>query len=181
MPSHAYSCLDNYMHGYKILAMIETTPTSSATTAADSIGLQLSLVRTELVRTMEEALANQGFDLRFSQFQTLIRLYSLGSMGAGELARSLSYDAGAMTRLLDQLAARHYLRRLPDPIDRRALLIELTPEGEQIGAQLRLCADQVMSNAQSALDASEQKNLRDYLERMLVTLRTMDQATVGAK
>lgn len=140
----------------------------------DSFGMLLGLVRTELVRALEEALAADGIALRFSQFQTLMRLSGLGSMSAGELARSMCYDGGAMTRLLDQLEGRGYLARHRDPQDRRALRIELTASGDALCERMRVCAGNLLDRAQAALDASERAQLTDYLQRIFVTLQQLD-------
>lgn len=137
----------------------------------DSLGLLLGLVKSELVRAIEQDLAEQGVNLRFSQFQALKRLATMGSMSAGELARSLNHDGGAMTRLLDQMEARGYLRRLPNEHDRRALRIELTAAGETLCQQLTRCSDRVLDAAQRSLKAGERRQLLDYLQRMSHTLR----------
>lgn len=50
-----------------------------------------------------------------------------GRMTAGELARELRLTSGAVTALIDRLEGAGYLRRVPDPSDRRRVLVELTP------------------------------------------------------
>ena len=45
------------------------------------------------------------------------------------LSERLMLSSAAMTNRLDQLEKRGLIRRTPDPGDRRALLIELTPSG----------------------------------------------------
>jgi DNA-binding MarR family transcriptional regulator len=50
-----------------------------------------------------------------------------GRMTAGDLARELRLSTGAVTTLVDRLERAGYARRLPDPDDRRRVLIEVTP------------------------------------------------------
>jgi DNA-binding MarR family transcriptional regulator len=50
-----------------------------------------------------------------------------GHMTAGELARDLRLTTGAVTALIDRLAAAGFVRRVPDANDRRRVLVELTP------------------------------------------------------
>lgn len=140
----------------------------------DSFGMLLGLVRTELVRALEAALAADGIALRFSQFQTLMRLSGLGPMSAGELSRSMCYDGGAMTRLLDQLESRGYLKRHHNPQDRRALRIELTASGQALCERMRVCAARLLDRAQAALDDRERERLADYLQRIFITLQQLD-------
>jgi DNA-binding MarR family transcriptional regulator len=129
------------------------------------------MVKSELVRALEHELAARHVQLRFSQMQALKRLYHQGPMSAGELARALGHDGGAMTRLLDQLEEKNYLRRQPDPQDRRALRIELTASGSGLCRELEGCSRRVMAAAQESLDRHEQDQLIDYLQRILTTLR----------
>lgn len=144
---------------------------NSNPTMQESVGVLLAAVRTEIVRAMEAELAAKGMDLRYTQFLILKRLAVLGPMTAGELARSVELDGGAMTRQLDQLERKGYLRRRPHEQDRRALRIELTDEGRALTQELMNCNDRVLKAAQRSLDKTEQQQLRDYLSRVLHALR----------
>lgn len=145
--------------------------TSSDEALAPSLGMLLTLVRSEIVRAMEAELAAQGLELSFTQFLILKRLARCGSMSAGELARAIELDGGAMTRQLDQLERKGYLRRRPHEQDRRALRIELTADGSAVWQQLGSCNERVLKAAQRSLKKAEQAQLTDYLERVLHTLR----------
>jgi DNA-binding MarR family transcriptional regulator len=137
----------------------------------ESLGILLGLVRTEIVRAMEAELATKGVDLRFTQFLILKRLARLGPMSATELARAVELDGGAMTRQLDQLERKGYLRRCPHEQDRRALRIELTDAGNAMWQELTGCNERVLQAAQRSLDEDERDRLHDYLERVLLALR----------
>lgn len=149
-------------------------PDTTVDQLPESLGLLLGQVRSELVRALEQELATQGVELRFSQVLALKHLNRLGSMSAGELARSLGHDGGAMTRLLDQLEDKGYLRRKPDPQDRRALRIELTASGKALCRRFAGCSERVLDAAQHSLSKDERHHLIDYLQRVLVTLRQPD-------
>ncbi len=137
----------------------------------ESLGLLLGQVRGELVRALEQELAAQGVELRFSQVLALKHLQRLGPMSAGELARSLGHDGGATTRLLDQLEDKGYLKRKPHAQDRRALRIELTTPGRAICRRFAGCSERVLDAAQQTLTPAERRHLRDYLQRVLAALR----------
>ncbi|THV30950.1 MarR family transcriptional regulator [Glycomyces paridis] len=47
-----------------------------------------------------------------------------GRMTSGELAAKTGLTTGATTRLIDRLEARGLVRRVPDPADRRRVLVE---------------------------------------------------------
>ncbi len=136
-----------------------------------SLGVLLGMVRSEIVRALEAELAASDIDLRFTQFLIIKRLATLGPMSASELARAVDIDGGAMTRQLDQLEAKNLLRRRPHEQDRRALRIELTDMGQALFQRLTDCNERVLAAAQRALSEDEQRQLHDYLGRVLTTLR----------
>jgi DNA-binding MarR family transcriptional regulator len=120
---------------------------------------------------METELAANGLNLSFTQFLILKRLARLGPMSASELARSVELDGGAMTRQLDHLEGKGYLRRCRHEQDRRALRIELTDAGNALWTQLTDCNERVLTAAQRSLSEAEQAQLHDYLQRVLHALR----------
>src|SRR5690606_16318299 len=55
-----------------------------------------------------------------------------GAMSSGELAKAIGLRPAATTTLVDRLSRRGFVRRGPAPADRRKVLVELTPEGQEI-------------------------------------------------
>lgn len=145
---------------------------SADETHAPSLGMLLAMVRSEIVRAIEAELASQGLDLSFTQFLILKKARLLGTASATELARAVELDGGAMTRQLDQMERKGYLRRTPDAQDRRALRITLTDAGNTVWKNTAsVCSERVMTAAQRSLDSTEREQLYDYLERVLHALR----------
>ncbi|HET7561081.1 MAG TPA: MarR family transcriptional regulator [Rhodanobacteraceae bacterium] len=124
-------------------------------------------IRGELVLGIEQALAESGVDLNFSQFLALKRLGEDGPMAPGELARCVHYSPGALTRVLDKLEQAGYLQRIPDPDDRRALRLQLTPAGRAVNKRMIACGDAAAEHAFSELSETERLQLRSLLERVL--------------
>lgn len=54
------------------------------------------------------------------------------AMSAGELAEATGLSSAATTSLLDRLERRGFVQRERDTVDRRKVLVRMTPEGEQI-------------------------------------------------
>jgi DNA-binding MarR family transcriptional regulator len=59
-----------------------------------------------------------------------------GPISAGDLARELRVSPGAVTTIVDRLERAGYARRVPDPEDRRRVLIETTPIVAELSAQI---------------------------------------------
>jgi DNA-binding MarR family transcriptional regulator len=148
------------------------TAADTPATSPNSLSMLLSMVRSELVRAIEAEFASQNVDLSFTQYLILKRAQQLGPVSATELARAVELDGGAMTRQLDQLERKGYLRRCPHAQDRRALRIELTDAGHSMWQDTAFaCSDRVTVAAQRSLDKTESAQLHDYLERVLLALR----------
>ena len=67
------------------------------------------------------------------EFDVLAALRRAGApyeLSPGRLLRETLVTSGTMTNRVDRLAARGLVERLPDPHDRRGVLVRLTPEGK---------------------------------------------------
>ena len=92
----------------------------------------------------------------------------------GKLARAMELSSGAMTNRLDRMEEAGVLRRLPDPVDRRGVLVELTPEGkrlyeETVGVQAR--KEELIA---SALTVAEKKQRNALLRRLMVEFERIE-------
>jgi DNA-binding MarR family transcriptional regulator len=93
--------------------------------------------------------------------------------GAGQplepsvIAERLVVTTASMTSLLDNLEKRGLVRRLPHPDDRRKLLIDITPEAQEIVDEL-LPALHARERAvvDAALSPSEQRALLRYVAKL---------------
>src|SRR5690242_6049748 len=66
------------------------------------------------------------------EFDVLAALRRAGApyeLSPGRLLRATLVTSGTMTNRVDRLVARGLVTRLPDPNDRRGVLVRLTPEG----------------------------------------------------
>jgi DNA-binding MarR family transcriptional regulator len=59
-----------------------------------------------------------------------------GAVPIGEVARQAALSPAAMTTSIDRLEQKGYVRREPDPSDRRRVLVEITPLAEERAWQI---------------------------------------------
>jgi DNA-binding MarR family transcriptional regulator len=83
--------------------------------------------------------------------------------------------SATMTATLDLLERRGRIRRIPNPADRRSVLIEITPEGRTTTDQLLPGIRTIERSILSALTTGERSHLLDLLAKILT--RTADVAT----
>jgi DNA-binding MarR family transcriptional regulator len=84
-----------------------------------------------------------------------------------ELCKKLSYDPGAMTRLIDRLEEKGLVRRLRAEDDRRAQRLELTREGEALYPKIVAALVKVYNQLLRGFNKTEVNQLQDMLKRML--------------
>ena len=110
-------------------------------------------------------------DLTFEEWDVLGALRQAGPpfrRSAGSLARRTDLSSGAMTNRLDRLEKAGLVKRLPDPDDRRGVLIELTDEGERkwvATAKVQAAYENLIG---AALNKSEKEQLNSLLRRLMV-------------
>ncbi|MGH8145521.1 MAG: MarR family winged helix-turn-helix transcriptional regulator [Rhodanobacteraceae bacterium] len=128
-------------------------------------------LRAEFVYAVEREMGRQGVELNFTQFLALKLLGHEDPMTPVELARALHYNPGALTRLLDKLEQRGYLKRVPDPDDRRALRLELTVQGKALRKRVIGYCDAVAGQTFASTTARERELLHGALARAVDGLR----------
>jgi DNA-binding MarR family transcriptional regulator len=132
-------------------------------------------INRRIKRAMEATLAEHDLTLPDWQVLTSLRLHREQSRSSpGELAADLELSSGAMTSRLDRLEQAGYVRRLPDPGDRRGIVIELTPEGR--AAWDKTAGVQARREAffASALTKAEQKQLNGLLRKLMLALESRE-------
>lgn len=130
---------------------------------------RIQLLEKRIRRMLDETLAE--FGLNVGEWKVLGSLVKAGEpfrSSPGVLAKHEKLTTGAMTNRLDRLEAMGFVRRLPDPADRRGVVVELTEAGRDIwersvGAQA--AKEQFVA---SALDRAEQDQLNALLRRLVL-------------
>ena len=125
----------------------------------------INRVRVELIDAMDRELA--AFDISAPQLFVLSSVANREADSASGLCKSISYDPGAMTRMIDRLQQKGLLRRVPNPEDRRAMNLELTVAGKALYPQLVAAKDRVQAQFLRGFSEEEAQLLETLLRRML--------------
>jgi DNA-binding MarR family transcriptional regulator len=101
-------------------------------------------------------------------------------MSPGELGEELLLSSGAMTNRLDKLEAAGFVAREPDPNDRRALIVRLTPAGiGKIDEAVNAAAHNEFAVV-SVLTAAEQRRLNGLLRKLMLSFEVKPMAVAAA-
>jgi DNA-binding MarR family transcriptional regulator len=137
------------------------------------IGALVSRVKVEMLAALDRELSQDKrlAPLEMSAAQYIIVANLAAGPGepksAADLCKVISYDAGAMTRMLDRLEAKGLIRRTRSSQDRRLMNLELTEEGRAAYPRMREIS---MANANRFLRGftkAEARQLEGFLNRML--------------
>jgi DNA-binding MarR family transcriptional regulator len=109
-------------------------------------------------------------DLETWEFDVLSALRRSGEpyeLSPGRLLRETMVTSGTMTNRVDRLAAQGLVKRLPDPADRRGVLVRLTEAGRtRVDAALEGLLDQERVLLRD-LSAAERATLADLLRTVV--------------
>ena len=125
----------------------------------------INRVRIELIDAMDRELAQ--FDITAPQLIVLASVANREADSASQLCKSISYDPGAMTRMIDRLEQKGLIRRVPHPEDRRAMTLELTVAGKALYPQLLTAKETVQAQFLGGFSVEEARQLERFLTRML--------------
>jgi DNA-binding MarR family transcriptional regulator len=131
----------------------------------NGIGRLLSRVKMEMHEAMDLALA--PFDITTAQYMILVQLAGNEVDSAAELCKGVSYDPGAMTRMLDRLERKGFIRRARSPNDRRKAILELTPEGKALYPKLVAVHVKVLNHFMRNFTKAQAGELESLLRQML--------------
>lgn len=127
-----------------------------------------------LVRTGEALMAEIDRCIRVTFGLPHAALTALAVIeGAGEpvtpsqVSDRMLAASATMTATLDLLERQGWIRRIPNPADRRSVLLEITPDGRAAADRLLPGIRAVEQSILSALSVDERKSLMELLGRVL--------------
>jgi DNA-binding MarR family transcriptional regulator len=125
----------------------------------------ITLVRVAVMDALDRELA--PYDISAAQMIVLALVANGEADSAASLCKGISYDPGAMTRMLDRLEQKGLIRRRPHPEDRRTTNLELTDEGRALYPRLVATKDAVQRQFLRGFSEGDVDSLVGLLQRML--------------
>ena len=137
-----------------------------------SVAHLLGLVRTEMLAALDRELTADrhvaDIGVTAAQFIVMTRLAAAErKKSASDLCKEMSYDAGAMTRMVDRLESKGLIRRARCPQDRRLVYLEMTDQGRAAYPRLREISMAIQNRFLRGFSRAEARQLEGLLGRML--------------
>ncbi|WP_423919857.1 MarR family winged helix-turn-helix transcriptional regulator [Frigoribacterium sp. 2-23] len=141
--------------------MPPTTPTEPA---LPTTGLAPSELRYLVLASQREgnrALNRQlsSYGLTASQFEILLVLDEYGPLTLKELGELIVCETSSPSRIIDTLVRRELVARGTDSQDRRALSLDLAPQGQSLIPELRLIDERIDGMARETLNDDDVRGL----------------------
>jgi DNA-binding MarR family transcriptional regulator len=134
------------------------------------IGALLRIPREAAIRWTLAGLAAAGFeDVRPAHFTVFQHMPPEG-IRLTALAEAALLTKQSMGYLVDELEARGYVERAPDPADRRAKVVRLTARGRQVEDTVRAVIRQMEDEWAARIGEEEYQQLTRLLRKLIALL-----------
>jgi len=125
----------------------------------------------QVARGIRTTLDQRFGELGLTSQQAGVLLHvSDGTTSPRRLADLLGTDTAGMTRLVDRLAEKGYLNRLPATTDRRAITVELTAAGRKLLPKIMPIFDETTKTITAGIPAAALPAVQEALETMRTNL-----------
>lgn len=141
---------------------------SSRPAARHPLGTLVRTLNVDSERLVQSFAESRG--IYQTDFRALLMMTAAQAEGrlltAGELAVGLQLSSGAVTYLVERLTQAGHAEREADPRDRRRVLLQATPAGEQVASDFRGLIDTALNDAFGGYDEEQMALLADALARL---------------
>lgn len=132
------------------------------------------LIRLEIVLWERiDARLKEEHKLPLSFFESLRFIARSGADGLriGDLAQALRVTVGGTSKLADRIERTGLIRREPDPDDRRASRVALTPAGRRaLASAVKTYEAELARTLDAELSKEEQRAMHDLVTRLLTAI-----------
>ncbi len=105
-------------------------------------------------------------DMTPPQFAALAKLNDVGETSQNQLGQLIAMDAATVKGVIDRLKARGLVKLTKHDVDKRRLLVSLTPEGRDAVARLVPVAEKITAETLAPLTDKEAATLTKLLGRL---------------
>src|ERR1700742_3021424 len=115
-----------------------------------------------------------AFGLTLSQCKALVRLEKNQGVSQARLAELAEVDPMTMVRILDRMEADGVLERRPDPADRRARCLYLTPKAKPLLDRIWQLSDEIRTELFGGVSKAERDVFMSVLEHIFANISQLE-------
>lgn len=133
---------------------------------AHELLLQVLKTRMSFRQTIQRILKQNNVDMTFEMLQIMHRLWSKQGVSQQYLAEKTAKDKACLTNLINNLEKKGWVVRKVNPADRRNKLICLTPEGEELSAQVKPLLKNVYDRTGDKMNIKQIQSCINHLTKL---------------
>jgi DNA-binding MarR family transcriptional regulator len=118
----------------------------------------------------------QDYGLTPVQYAAMVAVGRAPGIDQRRLAANIGFDTSTIGSVIDRLETRGWMRRNPNPNDRRARLLTLTPEGEQLLEEVTPSMLRAQQRMLAPLNAAERKQFMALLTTVVESNNELSRA-----
>jgi DNA-binding MarR family transcriptional regulator len=145
------------------------------------LGLLLRLVNQHWGLAVDSALQDAGFDDIRAPHANVFPFVPPEGIAVSELAKRAHVRKQTMAQAVEELEQMGYVERRPDPSDRRARLVLLTPRGKAVPPVAIAAGRQVEARWAELTSPRKVESLRRLLHELLTQLQDEGEAGVSVR
>lgn len=130
----------------------------------DSFAAQVSQLRRKFVGYCTQRLSQ--VEVTYGQIYILICIGKRGQCSPKEIGQVLGLDGGHLNRTLTKLTEGGFVEQEPDPGDKRAKVVRLTPKGEEVFALSHEVFHQWDEEVLAPLSPQERGQLMELIKKL---------------
>jgi MarR family transcriptional regulator, multiple antibiotic resistance protein MarR len=138
------------------------------------LALLVAQVRLAIITGLDDEFLGDAevasLEVTAAQFAILRNVLKGSAQSACELCKSMDYDRGAMSRMIDRLETKRLIRRVALSHTRRSVALEVTEAGKAAFPKMEACLDRVTGRLLKGVTKAQVREVEKVLKRMLANV-----------
>ena len=138
------------------------------------LGALVAQLRLAIVTGLDEEFLGDkevaSLEVTAAQFAIIKNVLKGSAQSACELCKSMDYDRGAMSRMIDRLETKRLIRRVALEHTRRSVALEVTAAGKAAFPKMEACLDRVVNRLLKGVTRTQVREMEKVLRRMLANV-----------
>jgi DNA-binding MarR family transcriptional regulator len=155
-------------------ALVSSEEDEGRSVTHTELGALVAQVRLAIITGLDEEFLGDrevaSLEVTAAQFAILKNVLKGSAQSACELCKSMDYDRGAMSRMIDRLEAKQLIRRVALPHTRRSVALEVTAAGQAAFPKMEACLDRVVNRLLKGVTKTQVREMEKVLRRMLANV-----------
>lgn len=139
-----------------------------------SIGYITQILTQQMADRLIRKMRKKGVEMDIDEWIALVHIHHFEKQNQNQLVKATNRNKTAVTRLVNELERKGWVRRVEDKNDRRNNHIMLTVEGNDVYEKAVVLAEDTTEDALNNISADEYKTWREITQKILDNAKEYD-------